>query len=241
MRRFLEGRIAVSTAAMLVATTVLTFWPPLPVAASANAGPRVNDGRLPPQRTMSSLLAEIDAGRDKCRDADPMWHLQLDACDSKAIDAYEALIPRTHNYERIHALMRNMIGSVVFVLTPGEVEHEALVADTMAVHAYADMEGERAAILRGASAHTRTGKARKARPLFYWVDSTPGLARWLLNMGHGRHVAQSLQRQWEVIRNADCKAYPVPRCAEQLDDAMRDVCRDTAILVHGIGTRRDHK
>jgi hypothetical protein len=150
-----------------------------------------------------------------------MLHLKLEDCDGKAIDAYEALIPRTQNKERIQALMRDMIGPLVFVLTPGEVEHEALGADTMVVHAYADMEGERAAILRGAAARTRTGKALKARPLFYWVDATPGLTRWLLNLGHSRHVAQSLQRQWEAIRNVDCKAYPVPRCGERLDDALR--------------------
>ena len=222
MRRFSGSRIAATTA-MIVATAVLTCWPPLPVAASANALPRVNDGRTPPQRTVSNLLAEIHANRDKCRDVDSplMLHLKLEDCDGKAMDAYEALIPRTHNKERIQALMRDMIGPLVFVLTPGEVEHEALVADTMVVHAYADMEGERAAILRGAAAHTRTGKAPKARPLFYWVDSTPGLARWLLNLGHGRHVAQSLERKWEAIRNADCKAYPVPRCGARLDDAMR--------------------
>ena len=223
MRRFSGSRVAASIAAIALAIAVLTCWLPLPAAASANAQPRVNDGRTPPQRTVASLLAEIAANRDKCRDADSplMLHLKLEDCDGKAIDAYEALIPRTHNNERIHALMRDMIGPLVFILTPGEVHHEALVADTMVVHAYADMEGERAAILRGAAAHTRTGKARKARPVFYWVGSTPGLARWLLNSGDGRHVAQSLQRQWEAIRNADCKAYPVQRCGERLDDAMR--------------------
>jgi len=223
MQRFSGSWIAASTAAMVVATAVLASWPALPAAASANARPRVNDRRTPPLRTVPSLFAEIKAGRDKCREADSplMLHLKLEDCDGKAIDAYEALIPRTHNKERVKALMRDMIGPLVFVLTPGEVEHVALLADTMVVYSYADMEGERAAILRGAAPDTRPGKARKTRPVFYWVNSTPGLARWLLNMGQGRHVAQSFQRQWEAIRNDDCKAYPVPRCRERLDNAMR--------------------
>jgi len=223
MQCFSGSRIGASAAAMVIAFAMLTCWLLLPVAASANARPRANEGRMGPQRTLSGRLAEIKAGRDKCREADSplMLHLKLEDCDGKAINAYEALIPKTHNKERVEALMRDMIGPLVFVLTPGEVEHEALVADTMVVYAYADMEGERAAILLGAATDTGTGNRRNARPVFYWVDSTPGLARWLLKMGHGRHVAQSLQRQWEAIRNDDCKAYPVPRCAERLDDAMR--------------------
>lgn len=178
---------------------------------------------MPPRRAVSSLLAEIDANRDKCREADSplMLHLKLEDCDGTAIDAYEALIPRTRNKERIQALMRDMMGPLVFVLTPGEVEHEALVADTMVVHAYADMEGERAAILRGVARHAHAAKARKARPLFHWVNATPGLVRWMRDFERRRHVAESFQRQWEAIRNADCKAYPVQQCAERLDDAMR--------------------
>jgi hypothetical protein len=140
-------------------------------------------------------------------------------CDWAAAEAYDNLLPRSRGTPSLNALLSDLEGAFLFVLTPGEDRDHASLGASMFLSAhYAELSRRRAGILTGARAVRPREFDHSGRGLFDWIDRTRGLAAWH-DIPH--FTTRSVTRRWIAIRNADCAAYPVPRCAERLDGAMR--------------------
>ena len=173
----------------------------------------------------AQAIAAIAARQAACRDREKFPRPnELQQCDWAASEAYDKLVPRSRTNARFAALLSDLSDIFLFALTPGDYGHDALAMRVVVSADYADLSRRRAEILTGAVRLVPTaGAVRRMPGLFDWIDRMPGLRAWT---GDGDDRTRSITRRWVAIRNADCAAYPVPRCAERLDDAMRRTVRE---------------
>lgn len=163
------------------------------------------------KRKISAIAAE----REDCRErAYRINDAAIQQCDSEAIDAFEALVPRSRGNQLLRELMPEMFDALVFTDTGGE---DALRARKTVMATYFDLARLRAGILTGARQGTLEGRA-PAGDSFDWVD---------------RKTAGSLSRRWEPVKKADCADYPVQDCTSRLDAAFRQTV--TKVAREGIG------
>lgn len=161
-------------------------------------------------RTPAQALVTIASNQRACLEADPN-PVAMQACDSQVIDATNALLRRSRGNDPFDALLGDLFGPLMFARTGGE---DALRERVVNMRAYAQLAQRRAAILTGAEG---AGPARERGG-----TSLSGLLGRLGN----RRTAGSFERRWIAIRNADCEAYPVPRCAARLDAAFGGMIED---------------
>ena len=196
------------------------------ILASCCATPGVAAGK--PQRvakasptgvSAAQTLARIAAHRARCRNRGDPGPNELQECDTTAWSAADGMLRRSHQNNRLEDLLTDLSDALLFVLTPGdEYGHDALAQRVVVTSSFADLALKRAAILTGAENRgALPGTSRTPWPLFAWLDTTPGLRKWTA----GDPDARTISRRWARIRDADCAAYHVPRCAERLDGAMR--------------------
>ena len=203
---------------------------PVPAGAAKVIAP-ARPIAMDPARANRALLA-IAAREEKCRDKDPVLEAaDNEACSSRAMAGAEALVSRSGTQKRFAALMRDLFEPMVFAMSegdPGEMH------DVTALYSEAQLAQKRAAILTGAAAAERaieraetedmgdppsTRKPARPHGLFDWVDKD----RHFMDAPGGNIHSQALAMRWQAIRDADCAAYPVPRCATRLDAAMRNM------------------
>lgn len=180
---------------------VLTAEARQPAAATS----AINQARTPAQ-----ALAAIASNQRQCLEADPN-PVAMQACDSEVIDAAKALLPRSRGNDLFDALLGDLFGPLMFARTGGE---DALRERVVNMRAYAELAQRRAAILTGAEG------AALARE-----GSGTSLGGLLGRLGN-RRTAGAFERRWIAIRNADCEAYRVPRCAARLDAAFGGMIDD---------------
>ncbi|HEY1606016.1 MAG TPA: hypothetical protein VGF77_10525 [Allosphingosinicella sp.] len=131
-------------------------------------------------------------------------------CHGEAVQAYEALL-RPAPQKPFDKFLLHLFDPLYWYLTHGE---EAEAYENVVTGSQMDLARMRAAILTGAD--RRAPRARRGRPsldsLFRKVPDIP--------LEDRKHVGRDLRLEWVRVRNADCAAYPVPRCAVRLDAAL---------------------
>jgi hypothetical protein len=140
---------------------------------------------------------------------------EIQSCDSKAIDRFDALL-RPSRKKPFEAFLPELFESLYFYLTKGD---EASSLQVVASASNVDLARKRAAILSGAdtSAHARRGHPSLSQLLHRLPND-----RTLRDLRGGR----SLQGLWLKVRNGDCAAHSVPNCPTRLDAALAEVLED---------------
>ena len=157
----------------------------------------------------SQALAAIASNWRDCLDGKAYpAPTDLQDCNSQAIEGANALVALSEGNALLDRLFPDLFEPLLFARTGGE---DAWAHRVGIVYGYAEFAQARAAILTGAAADTPTNE-RPARTL----------ASLLLPLGD-RDDMRALERRWLAVRTADCVAYPVPRCAERLDEAFRSM------------------
>lgn len=153
-------------------------------------------------------LTKVDQERQRCqaRDKDPS-PAQLQACDSSAIDAYDALLRRSKSNPTFERLVPSLFESLLYRATGGE---DALAMRVVVLSGLTDLARSRVVILAGARDKHRVLRARK--DLFGWVSDS--------------RAREELRTNWSKIRKNDCKIYPVPQCRQRLDAALSKLISD---------------
>ena len=220
----MAGRLIVRCVAALLAATLAVGFCPAANAERRPASKSRSAWEIDMRRAERSIPV-IVARQEACKTADCSASVgTIMECDWAAADAYDNLIPRSLGTPSLNALLTDLEGAFLFVLTPGEDRDHATLGASMFLSAhYAELSRRRAGILTGARAVRPREFDHSGRGLFDWIDRTRGLAAWH-DIAH--FTTRSVTRRWIAIRNADCAAYPVPRCAEQLDGAMRRMVRE---------------
>ena len=181
------------------------IWRPAPIQPRQ---PRASDPR--------SALAAIRVQWTQCRD-EAFGPQPLEECDDRAIDASDALLPRSGASSRLRDLEADLFEPLMQTLTRGGFRSGA---EVLLIYSDAELAQRRVAILTGVSrspvAHERV-RYSLLRLLRIPAYQRGRVLRELM----GPRPAQSWLRRWLAIRNEDCVAYPVPRCAELLDGAFR--------------------
>jgi len=195
--------------------------PGTPAAQAAQAKAPLGAGTVASRRA-ARALTRIAAERERCKNgftfAGPP---ELQGCDWAAWRAADALLRRSHQNDRFDDLLTDLYHPLIVVLTPGDEPHVALAQQVVITAFSVDLVLKRAAILTGAEpARASRRPRRKPQALFAWVDRTPDLRA-------DEPRARDYRRRWAAIRDADCAVYPVPRCGARLDDAIREMMRDT--------------
>jgi hypothetical protein len=169
-----------------------------------------------------SALAAIRAEWTECRDR-AFGPAPLQGCDDRAIDASNALLPRSRAHRQLQELEADLFEPLVHVST---MRGESVMA-TQATVIYSDAElaQRRATILTG---QARASLARERVPwsLANLFERLAGTRTALLRSLGGPRVAQTWLRRWAAIRDEDCRAYPVQQCAALLDGAFRGMLYD---------------
>jgi hypothetical protein len=168
-----------------------------------------------------AALAAIRAQWMQCREQ-AFGPPPLQECDDRAIHAADALLPRSGASPRLEDLEADLFERFMQIRTRGGFRSATQV---MVIYSDAELAQRRAAILTGAS---RGRLARERVPysllnlLLRAANQRDRVVRELI----GPRPGQSWLRRWLNIRNEDCAAYPVPRCAELLDGAFRAMLYD---------------
>lgn len=201
--------------AALLATSAAIEAKPSPAAKPAIA-------KTPSTRQAARAIRRIDARNLACRHREPfMGPAEVQQCDSEAIDAYHKLVSRSRANALFKTFHPDMFGVFMYRLTPSELDfgHDALSKRVLVMWEYTRLARQRAEILTGVARPT-AGRplGRSISGMFDWIDRTPGMADWVDDK---TLTSRGVTRRWTAIRNADCAAYPVPRCRERLDEAMR--------------------
>jgi hypothetical protein len=212
-------RPSLSVAAALIAVSPALATEASEVSIKARATSERNRPRA------AQAIMAIAARQGACRDRERLPRtIDLQECDWAASEAYDKLMPRSGTNTRFAALLSDLSDAFLFALTPGDFGHDALKMRVVVSSEYADLSRRRTGILMGAARLIPSARvARHAPGLFDWIDRMPGLSAWMQDSDFSTRV---ITRRWLAIRNADCAAYPVPRCAERLDDAMRRTVRE---------------
>jgi DNA-binding transcriptional regulator YdaS (Cro superfamily) len=200
-------------------------------STGANAAPRVATQAQPASareiQRAKRAIASIAVHREACRNREEFpTPASLQDCDGAAIQAYDKLLPRARTHALRQALLAEMVGLFQEAINPDRAYYPnyALADIVVAVANYADLARRRAEILTGAVPAVPSRRAVRGRSgLFDWIDRTPDLRAAIHD---DTLTTRTVTRRWTAIRDADCAAYPVPRCAERLDDAMRDMIRE---------------
>jgi hypothetical protein len=212
---------AIAAAVSIALSPVAAAAPPVPAAKARVAG-------APSIARAKRAIAAIGARRADCkaRGYSPQLY---QTCDGAAIDAYNQLLPRA----RTNTLQDRFLIEIIPAFEAAQNGDRAyypnysLAGDVAAVSTYADFARRRAEILTGVARVPPPRKpVRGERGLFDWIDATPDLRQSMSSNGTS---TQQATRHWAAIRKADCAAYPVPRCAERLDDEMRRIVRELTI------------
>lgn len=211
----LGGLCGVTMAIMTAATQVITAEVP----RSATVPHVTHHGPSPSPR---SALAAIRTEWTECRDR-AFGPAPLQGCDDRAIDASNALLPRSRAHRQLQDLEADLFEPLVHVST---MRGESVMATQISViYSDAELAQRRAAILTGVSqaplAHERV-RYSLASLLRRPATQSDDVLRELI----GPRADRSWLRRWIAIRNQDCAAYPVPRCAVLLDGAFRGMLYD---------------
>jgi len=195
---------------------------------SAPVQPRRFDLSSDPRSALSAIRAEWMQCRERAFGPPP-----LEQCDEQAGQAANALLPRSRAYDRLEDLEADLFEPFMQTLTHGGFRS---ATEVVVIMSDAELAQRRAAIL--------TGVSRDLVPREHVRYSLLNLLRRTSNQRNpvvrelmGPRPAQSWLRRWLAIRNEDCAAYPVPRCAELLDGAFRGMLYEN--LSDG-GERRLH-
>ncbi|WCM27189.1 hypothetical protein NDN01_24935 [Sphingomonas sp. QA11] len=197
-----------------------------PVAAVASAA-KARIASAPSIARAKRAITAIGTRRGDCKTRGYSPQL-FEACDDTAIDAYNKLLPRARTGTRRDSFLAAMIPAFQEAQNADRAYYANYSrADVVgAVSTYADFARRRAEILTSVAKVPPPRKpVRGERGLFDWIDRTPDLRESISNLISTREAT----RRWEAIRTADCTAYPVPRCAERLDDEMRRMIRELTI------------
>lgn len=146
----------------------------------------------------------------------------LQECDDRAIASSDALLLRTHASQRLEALEADLFEPFVQSQTHGGFRSAAEVS---IIYSDAVLAQRRAAILTGVS-RTPVMHERIRYSLLNLLLRAANQRNRIVRELMGPRPAQSWWRRWLAIRNEDCAAYPVPRCAELLDGAFRGMLYD---------------
>jgi hypothetical protein len=169
-------------------------------------------------RRAARAVAAIRRERRECRDAtDYAGPTDLQACDHEASDAAGKLLVRSSQNDALNDLLSDLSDPLMVVLTPKEEQHDALVARVVLSVSYTNFAIARAALLLGPGQPVAI-RNRPGAALFGWLTKA-------VRMESDTITARSATRRWQAIRDADCARYPVPRCAERLDETMRQMLR----------------
>ncbi|HJP69561.1 MAG TPA: hypothetical protein VJ846_11720 [Sphingomicrobium sp.] len=183
-------------------------------AGKAAMGPIVSsDGKRP--KTIEDLIEDVLRRSDACKSAAVYNDGEWAHCDYKAIAEYDSLIPKTPANKNLDQLF-DMISGTMEIEIWGEGAPVAMktVSGTLAEFAQA-----RAAILNHSlpPVQKRVGGLDPGARLA-WMDD--------------QRLARKARHLWNSIRDRDCKAYPVPYCAERLDNAFSEVIDSEAVEGH---------
>lgn len=164
-----------------------------------------------------SALGVIGAAWRECGERGSGDPPVLVDCDYRAWTAADALVRRSGGNLGFRTLLNDLFDPLMDRLTGGE---DALAIRVVVTHSLAELSVRRAAIL--------TGESRVSLPREHVRHSVASLLRWPATQRNevarsmiGPRAAQSWLRRWVAVRDQDCAAYPVPRCAEMLDGAFR--------------------
>ena len=170
-----------------------------------------------PSASARSVLAAIATEWRECGERGSGDPPVLVDCDYRAWTASDTLLPRSRGNSGFRSLLSDLFDPLEGRLTGGE---DALAIRVVVAYSFAELSQRRAAILTGVS------RTRLARERVRYSLAT--LLRWpatqrneVLRSLIGPRAAQSWLRRWLAVRNQDCAAYPVPRCAVLLDGAFR--------------------
>jgi hypothetical protein len=172
-----------------------------------------------PRSALAAIRAEWTACREKA-----FGPLPLQECDDRASAASGALLPRSRTTPRqLQDLEADLFEPLVHVSAMrGD---DVMGAQVSVIYSAAELAQRRAAILTGVSgaplAHEQVRFS--VADLLRRLDGTMDAEYRRLLAPEG---AQSWLRRWVVIRNQDCSAYPVPRCAALLDGAFGGMLYD---------------
>jgi hypothetical protein len=169
-----------------------------------------------------SALAAIRTEWTECRDR-AFGPAPLQGCDDRAIDASNAVLPRSRAHRQLQDLEADLFEPLVHVSTMrgGSV----MATQVFVIYSNAELAQRRAAIMTGVA---RTSLAHERVPwsLANLLQRLAGTRTALLRSLSGPRAAQSWLQRWFAIRDQDCAAYPVPRCAVLLDGAFRGMLYD---------------
>jgi hypothetical protein len=167
--------------------------------------------------TARSALGVIGAAWRECGERGSGDPPVLVDCDYRAWTAADALVRRSGGNLGFRSLLNDLFDPLMDRLTGGE---DALAIRVVVTHSLAELSLRRAAIL--------TGESRVSLPREHVRHSVASLLRWPATQRNdvarsmiGPRAAQSWLRRWVAVRDQDCAAYPVPRCAEMHDGAFR--------------------
>ena len=168
-----------------------------------------------------SALAAIGAQWTRCRN-EAFGPQPLEQCDERAINASDALLPRSRASSRLRDLEADLFEPLMQTVTRGGFRS---ATEVFVIYSDAKLAQRRTAILTGVS---RSSLAHEQVPysLFSLLLRAANQRDRVLLELMGPRPARSWLRRWLAIRNEDCAAYPVPRCAALLDGAFRGMLYD---------------
>lgn len=191
-------------------------------AAEAPKSMSVGPPHPSPLSDPRSALAAIRTQWAHCRD-EGSGPPSMQECDDRAIQASNALLSRSAASSRLEALEGDLFEPLVDVsVARGE---DAVMTQVYVIYSDAKLAQRRAAILTGVS-REQLGNERVRYSLLNLLLRVANRRSRVLRELMGSRPAQSWLRRWLAIRDEDCAAYPVRRCAKLLDGAFRAMLYD---------------
>lgn len=182
------------------------------VPKSTPVQPRHSSLPSDPRFALAAIRAEWMRCRERAFGPPP-----LEQCDDQAGHAANALLPRSGAYGRLQDLEGDLFEPFMQSLTHGGFRS---ATEVVVIMSDAELAQRRAAILTGVS-RDLVPRERVRYSLLNLLRRTSNQRDPVVRELMGPRPAQSWLRRWLAIRNEDCAAYPVPRCAELLDGAFR--------------------
>lgn len=192
---------------------------PSPAEMSKSAPIQPRRTSLPPDPR--SALVAIRAEWMRCRDR-AFGPQPLEQCDDRVINASDALLPRSRASSRLRDLEADLFEPLMQTVTRGGFRSATEVS---IIYSDAELAQRRAAILTGVSQRPLAHEQARYSLFSLLLRAANQRDRVVLEL-MGPRPARSWLRRWLAIRNEDCAAYPVPRCAALLDGAFRGMLYD---------------